>query len=189
VSAHVICGPAAGGFTFAIVRPAARFFMTGATRTQSTEEGGIRQPSPLNSSPALSGAFFRAVARSPCARARASDRGQPAPARGVQSVRAALEHANARLRRKSNLRTYVCPGCSAADSVLFYSHQNHFRPKANPPNATGQTALNSALCPATTKGTGIGKSSRTAARSLRAALLTRSPLRANRQTKRREKQS
>src|SRR5262249_22395045 len=57
------------------------------------------------------------------------------------------------------------------------------------PNATWQPALNSALCPATTKGTGIGKSSRTATRLLRAALLTRSPLRANRQTKRREKQS
>jgi hypothetical protein len=27
---------------------------------------------------------------------------------------------------------YVCPDCSAADSVLFYSHQNHFGPKASP---------------------------------------------------------
>ncbi len=50
-------------------------------------------------------------------------------------------------------------------------------------------ALNSALCPVMTKGIGIGKSSRTATRLLRAALLTQSPLRVNKQMKRRAKRS
>src|SRR5215471_3579763 len=87
----------------------------------------------------------------------------------------------------ANLRC-LRPDCSAPDSVLFYSPSKSFQAEGEP-NAPWQTALNCALCPVTTKGTGIGKLSRTATRSLRAALLIRSPLRANRQTKRREKQS
>jgi hypothetical protein len=56
------------------------------------------------------------------------------------------------------------------------------------PQATWKT-LNSALCPATTRETGIGKLLRTAMRLLHGALLTPSPLRANRRMKRHEKQN
>jgi hypothetical protein len=110
-------------------------------------------------------------------------RGLPDATRtGALSVRTATRQA------KPAHRTFALIAAQQIMSYFILIKVISGRRRARP-NATWQTALNSALCPATTKGTGIGKSSRTATRSLRAALLTRSALHANRQTKRREKQS
>src|SRR5215467_5700431 len=84
------------------------------------------------------------------------------------------------------LRAFVCSECGAVESVLIYP-DNHFGPKD--PTYNGKRLLNSASCPMAKMATGIGKSSRTAARLLRAALPRRSPVPVNRRMKRRERWS
>src|SRR5262249_52040679 len=86
--------------------------------------------------------------------------------------------------REPGLRAFVCSECGAVESVLIYP-DNHF----GGPNLQWETVLNSASCPMAKMATGIGKSSRTAARLLRAALPRRSPLPVNRRMKRHEKWS
>src|SRR5262245_42585512 len=46
----------------------------------------------------------------------------------------------------------VCPDCSAADSVLFYSHQNHFRPKASPTQRNMATGVEFRIMPSDDEG-------------------------------------
>jgi hypothetical protein len=132
-------------------------------------------------------------AHHPAARC-ASDRGQPASARGVQSVRAPLATKIAR-RGTATWQarpSYVTFALIAAQQIVSYfilikviSGRRRARP-----NATWQTGVEFRIMPSDDEGHWYWEVIKDGHEVVaRAALLTRSPLHANRQTKRREKQS